>query len=189
MIGVSFWLAHDGTWKPRETHARFNETRAQGFTTKAVEGLRARRPPGAKEIAAAAGTGQKDQPTAVLPHRAADLLPIGLTNQHVSTVGRDPRVEPVFKQSWRNLPAPNETYFWPLLPCKSAKSGRKTSRNFSPNRLRLSKQDQSVICCNVPIPSAGLTYPLGNHWWCKPAASHRTRVLTWQYEPLRRDDQ
>ena len=71
-----------------------NETRARGVTTKAVECLRARKPPGAREIASAAGTGQKDQPMAVLPHRAAGLLPIGLTNQHVSTVGRDPRAEP-----------------------------------------------------------------------------------------------
>ena len=37
--------------------------------------------------------------------------------------------------TWRNLPAPNETYFWPLLPRKSAKSGRKTSRNFSAQSL------------------------------------------------------
>ena len=35
-------------------------------------------------------------------------------------------------QVWRNLPVPNETDFWPLLPRKSAKSCRKTSKNFRP---------------------------------------------------------
>ena len=82
---------HGSREKPTHGSTRLGR---MGFTTKAVEGLRARKPPGAKEIAAAAGTGRKDQPTAVLPHRAADLLPIGLTNQLVSTVGRDPHVEP-----------------------------------------------------------------------------------------------
>ena len=33
-------------------------------------------------------------------------------------------------QSWRKLPAPSETDVWSLLPRKSAKSCRKTSKNF-----------------------------------------------------------